>query len=54
MNDDHSASSHPKPGDFLAEPGALCVDEAKIVGYLLNSESRNGWGKANFFWPEDS
>ena len=49
MNDDHSASPHPIPGDFLAEPDALCVDETKIVGYLLNIESRDGWGKANFF-----
>ena len=49
MNDDHSASPHPKPGGFLAEPDAFCVEEAKIVGYLLNIESRDGWGKANFF-----
>ena len=49
MNDDHSVSPHPKPGDFLAATDALCVDEAKIVGYLLNIESGDGWGKANCF-----
>ena len=50
MHDDHSASPRLKPGDFLAEPDALCVDEAKIVGYLLNIESRDGWGKVKFFF----
>ena len=49
MSDGHSASPHLKPGDFLAEPDALCVDKVKIVGYLLNIKSRDGWGKANFF-----
>ena len=49
MNDDYSTSPRLKPGDFLAESDAFCVDEAKIVGYLLNIESRDGWGKAKFF-----
>ena len=49
MNDALSKDSHLKRGDFLAKPDALCVEEAKIVKYLLNIEHLHAWGKAQFF-----
>ena len=49
MNDFLSGFPQLKPGDFILDPDALRVEEAKVVKYLLNLDSGVGWGKAKFF-----